>query len=118
MLGYIQASPWEIWYNPAMEITHKIPGARLEKKYLIPFMQGIGLSRHVTRTMGTKGIKKYLLTFAYLCNDIRKIIWHLCTYRSKVNTDLVAACELSLMISSLISPFFLWRNGYLSKRRS
>jgi len=118
MLGYIQASPWEIWYNPAMEITHKIPGARLEKKYLIPFMQGIGLSRHVTRTMGTKGIKKYLLTFAYLCNDIRKILWHLCTYRSKVNTDLVAACELSLMTSSLISPFFLWRNGYLSKRRS
>jgi len=118
MLGYIQASPWEIWYNPSMEITHKIAEARLEKKYLIPFMQGIGLSRHVTRTMGTRGIKKYLITFAYLGNDIRKILWHLCRYRSKVNTDLVAACELSLLTSSLISPFFLWRNGYLGKRKS
>jgi glycosyltransferase involved in cell wall biosynthesis len=117
MLSYIQASPWEIWYNPAMEITHKIPAGRLERKYLIPCLRGVGLSRYVTRTVGTKGIKKYLLTLAYLGNDLKKILWHLVKYRTEVKTDLVAASELSLLTSSLISPFFLWSNGYLSKRK-
>jgi glycosyltransferase involved in cell wall biosynthesis len=118
MLSYIQASPWEIWYNPAMEITHKIPAGRLEKRYLVPFLRGIGLTRYVTRTIGTKGIKKYLLILAYLGNDCRKILWHILKYRTGVKTDLVAACELSLLTSSLISPFFLWRNGFLDKKRS
>ena len=30
-------------------------------------------------------------------------------------TELVAACEMQLFISSLISPFYLWKNGYLQK---
>jgi glycosyltransferase involved in cell wall biosynthesis len=118
MLSHIQASPWEIWYNPAMEITHKIPAWRLEKKYLVPCLRGIGLTRYVTRTIGIKGIKKYVLILAYLGNDFRKILWHVLKYRAAVKTDLVAACELSLLTSSFISPFFLWRNGYLGKRKS
>jgi glycosyltransferase involved in cell wall biosynthesis len=117
MLSYIQASPWQIWYNPAMEITHKIPATRLEKKYLIPFLRGIGYSRYVTRTIATHGLKKYLLTLAYFGNDLKKILLHLLKYRTKVKTDLVAACELELLTSSLISPFFLWRKGYLSKKK-
>jgi cellulose synthase/poly-beta-1,6-N-acetylglucosamine synthase-like glycosyltransferase len=24
-ISYIQQGGWEIWYNPAMEVTHKIP---------------------------------------------------------------------------------------------
>jgi glycosyltransferase involved in cell wall biosynthesis len=117
MLAYIQTGPWEIWYNPAMEITHKIPAARLERKYLIPCLRGIGLSRYVTRTIGTKGIKKYLLTLGYLGNDLRKILWHLCKHRTALKTDLVAACELSLLTGSVISPLFLWSNGYLTKKK-
>ena len=117
MLSYIQASPWQIWYNPAMEITHKIPAARLEKKYLIPFLRGIGYSRYVTRTIATYGIKKYLLTLAYFGNDLRKILLHLLKHRTKVKTDLVAACELELLTSSLISPFYLWRKGYLRHKK-
>jgi glycosyltransferase involved in cell wall biosynthesis len=119
MLSYIQrGSPWEIWYNPAMEITHKIPAARLEQKYLIPCVRGIGLSSHVIRMIGTKGIKKYLLTLAHFGNDLKNILWHLFKYRTDVKTDLVATCELSLLTGRLISPFFLWRKGYLSKRKS
>ncbi|NJL89878.1 MAG: glycosyltransferase family 2 protein [Coleofasciculaceae cyanobacterium SM2_1_6] len=117
MLSYIQGSPWEIWYNPAMEITHKIPAARLERDYLIPFLRGIGYSRYVTRTIATHGIKKYLLTLAYMVNDLKKILLHLLKHRTKVKTDLVAACELELLTSSLISPFFLWRKGYLKGKR-
>jgi glycosyltransferase involved in cell wall biosynthesis len=118
MLGHIQASHWEIWYNPDMKITHKIPAARLEKEYLIPFLRGIGHSRHITRTMATKGIKRYLLTLAYLGNDLKKILLHLVKHRTQVKTDLVASCELEFLISCLTSPFFLWRNGYLNKSKS
>src|SRR5262249_24205964 len=116
MLSYIRFSPWEIWHNPAMELTHKISASRLERKYLIPFLRGIGLSSYVTRTMGTKGIKKYLLTLAYLANDLKKILLHLLKYRTQVRTDLVAACELAYLISSLVSPFFLWKAGHFSKK--
>jgi len=118
MLTYIQSSPWEIWYNPAMKITHKIPATRLDKKYLIPFMRGIGLCRYVIRTSGTKGIKKYLIAVCYMINDCRKLLWHLVKHGTEVRTDPVSASELMLLTSTLISPFYLWINGYLSKRKS
>ncbi len=56
MLSYIQKSGWEIWYNPEMEISHRIPSFRLQKDYLIPFFRGIGLSRYVTRMVNIKQI--------------------------------------------------------------
>ncbi|MEB3342547.1 hormogonium polysaccharide biosynthesis glycosyltransferase HpsE [Okeania sp.] len=114
-ISYIQQAGWEIWYNPEMEITHKIPKHRLEKDYLIPFFRGIGLSRYVTRMLGVKPWLKPLAFLAYTANDTRKILRHLVKYNLKLRTDIVAACELELYINSLISPFYLWKNGYLSK---
>jgi glycosyltransferase involved in cell wall biosynthesis len=118
MLSYIQRSGWEIWYNPAMQVRHKIPKQRLEREYLIPFFRGIGLSRYVTRMLSVKPWQRSLALIAYTLNDIRKITFHLLKYRTKVKTDLVAACELELFTSSLISPFYLWRKGYLSSKKT
>lgn len=115
VLAYIQHSGWEIWYNPAMELRHKIPRSRLDKDYLIPFFRGIGLSRYVTRMVGVKDWLKPLAILAYTVNDTRKILLHLLKYGHSVKTDLVAACELELLVSSLKSPFYLWKNGYLKK---
>lgn len=115
VLAYIQQSGWEIWYNPAMEVRHKIPKWRFEKDYLIPFFRGIGLSRYVTRMVGVKSWLKPLVLLAYSANDIRKILLHLLKYGTKIKTDLVAACEMQLLVSSLQSPFYLWRHGYLKK---
>ncbi|QSJ18479.1 hormogonium polysaccharide biosynthesis glycosyltransferase HpsE [Nostoc sp. UHCC 0702] len=115
MLSYIQKSGWEIWYNPEMEIYHKIPESRLKKEYLIPFFRGIGLSRYVTRMVNTKPWAKPVVLLAYMSNDLRKILLHLIKYKFKLKTDLVAACEMQLFFTSLISPFYLWRNGYLNK---
>jgi glycosyltransferase involved in cell wall biosynthesis len=113
-ISYIQQAGWEIWYNPAMEVIHKIPKHRLEKDYLISFFRGIGLSRYVTRMLGVKPWLKLLVLLCYSVNDIRKILHHLLKYNLKLQTDVVAACELELYINSLISPFYLWKNGYLT----
>ncbi|MDZ7960042.1 MAG: hormogonium polysaccharide biosynthesis glycosyltransferase HpsE [Aulosira sp. DedQUE10] len=115
MLSYIQEAGWEIWYNPEMQISHEIPVWRLQKDYLIPFFKGIGLSRYVTRMLGVKPCAKPLAFCAYVINDLRKIILHLLKYRLKVKNELVASCEMQLFMSSLISPFYLWQNGYLNK---
>ena len=113
-ISYIQQAGWEIWYNPAMELIHKIPKHRLEKDYLISFFRGIGLSRYVTRMLGVKPWLKLLVLLCYSVNDFRKILYHLLKYNLKLQTDVVAACELELYINSLISPFYLWKNGYLT----
>ena len=113
MLSYIQQAGWEIWYNPDMEIYHKIPYLRLQREYLIPFFRGIGLSRYVTRMLSVKPSARPVASLAYMINDLRKIAFHLLKYRFKVKSDLVAACEMQLFLSSLISPFYLWQNGYL-----
>ncbi|MBD2439447.1 hormogonium polysaccharide biosynthesis glycosyltransferase HpsE [Nostoc sp. FACHB-110] len=115
MLSYIQKSGWEIWYNPQMELFHKIPASRLKKEYLIPFFRGIGLSRYVTRMITIKPWIKPFVLLAYMLNDTRKILLHLLKYQWKIKTDLVAACEMQLFVSSLISPFYLWKKGYLKK---
>ncbi|MEA5569493.1 hormogonium polysaccharide biosynthesis glycosyltransferase HpsE [Calothrix sp. UHCC 0171] len=113
MLSYIQKSGWEIWYNPKMEIYHQIPKWRLSKDYLIPFFRGIGLSRYITRMVDIQPWARPFFSIIYIINDLRKIVFHLIKHRFSVKKELVAACELQLFISSLISPFYLWRNGYL-----
>lgn len=114
MLSYIQKMGWEIWYNPDMEIDHKIPNTRLQRDYLIPFFRGIGLSRYVTRMVNIQPWYKPVVLLAYMLNDLRKMGLHIVKYRTKLQTDLVAACEMELFISSFVSPFYLWKNGYLT----
>ena len=116
MLSYIQSKGWEIWYNPAMQIEHKIPPWRLEREYLIPFFRGIGLSRHVTRMLSVKSWQRPIAILAYMTNDLRKIAVHLLKHGTHVQSDLIAACEMQLFVSSLISPFYLWQHGYFDSK--
>ncbi|NEP48425.1 MAG: glycosyltransferase family 2 protein [Moorea sp. SIO3C2] len=115
MLSRIQAKGWEIWYNPAMEIEHKIPSWRLKREYLIPFFRGIGLSRHVTRMLSVKPWLRPLATVAYMTNDLRKITFHWLKHGGSIQSDLIAACQMELFLSSLWSPFYLRKHGYLAE---
>ncbi|WP_017651767.1 hormogonium polysaccharide biosynthesis glycosyltransferase HpsE [Fortiea contorta] len=114
VLSYMQKAGWEIWYNPTMQMSHKIPSRRLQRDYLIPFFRGIGLSRYVTRSIGIQRWLIPLTIIIYLITDTSRILFHLLKYRTKVKTDLVAACEMELILNSLISPIYLWKNGYLN----
>lgn len=112
VLSYIQGKNWEIWHNPAMKIGHQIPSWRLQREYLIPFMQGTGLSRHVTRMLSLAPWQRPFMVSLFWLNDLRKILLHLIKHGKNVRTDLIAACEMQLFVSSLISPFYIWRKLY------
>lgn len=117
LLSYIQQSKWEIWYNPAMEIDYKIPAKRLEREYLIPMLRGVGLSRYVTRMLSVKPWQQPLVYPFYMLNDIRRIILIVFKYKTRIKSNIVAACQLELYVSSLISPLYLWKNGYFSQSK-
>lgn len=117
LLSYIQQRKWEIWYNPAMEIDHKIPTKRLQRDYLISMIKGIGLSRYVTRMLSLKPWQKPLIYPLYMLNDIYRIVLVLLKYKTQIKSDIVASCKLELYVNSLISPLYLWKNGYFSKSR-
>jgi len=111
VLTYIQQGGWEIWYNPAMKVAHKIPRRRFERDYLLPFFRGIGHSRYVLRMLRVPPRQRPLMTVLYMLSDLRKIGLHLLKHRIHSWTDLAAACELALFTSSFLSPLYSWRHG-------
>lgn len=106
-LSYIQNAGWEIWYNPNMNIYHTIPLWRLERNYLISLVKGVGLTRHHIRMIRLPWWQKIFAPFAYFVNDLRKLIFFFAKNYSKFKIDSVVACEMTLLLSILISPLFL-----------
>jgi glycosyltransferase involved in cell wall biosynthesis len=123
VLAHIQGKGWQIWYNPAMQMHHKIPAWRLQRDYLIPFFRGIGLSRHVTRMLSVKPWQRPLWFFLYLANDLRKILRHQLRFFSGDATrstfrNLATDCQGVLFWNSLISPVYIWRRQLCLKRHT
>jgi glycosyltransferase involved in cell wall biosynthesis len=110
---HIQLGGWEIWYNPQMQIFHQIPAWRLQKEYLIRLFRCVGLSKHHLRMLRIQPWKRPLASLLYLINDFRKIMLHILKYRGTVQSDPIAACQMELLISSLLSPFHLLKVRYL-----
>jgi glycosyltransferase involved in cell wall biosynthesis len=110
-LTHIKKAGWEIWHNAEMEIDHRIPKQRLEKKYLLKLMRSIGLSRHYTRMLDIHVWQQPFVSLVYMANDIRKIVMHLLKYRMVLRTDIIAACEMELLIGSFLSPFYIWKTS-------
>ena len=105
-LLHLQQAQWQIWYNPAMVVHHRIPRSRLEADYLKKLFFGIGLSRYRTRMLSFPAWQRPGALVLYALNDGRKILRHLLRHRRQVQTDVVAACEMQLYWASLISPLF------------
>ncbi|HEY9622235.1 MAG TPA: hormogonium polysaccharide biosynthesis glycosyltransferase HpsE [Crinalium sp.] len=117
VLLHIQNAGWEIWYNPDMQVHHKIPGWRLEKEYLLSLFRCVGLSSHHIRMMRVKAWQRPFALPVYLANDVRKLVLHFLKHRHTIDHDLIAACEMELLTSTLASPFFLWKRRYLQPRK-
>jgi glycosyltransferase involved in cell wall biosynthesis len=118
VLLHIQNAGWEIWYNPDMQMHHKIPGWRLEKDYLLSLFRCVGLSSHHIRMLRIKAWQRPFASLLYFVNDVRKLAIYFFKYRHKIKSDLIAACEMELLISTLASPFFLWKKRHLEPRKS
>ncbi|MBE9129024.1 MULTISPECIES: hormogonium polysaccharide biosynthesis glycosyltransferase HpsE [unclassified Coleofasciculus] len=116
-LLYIQKAGWEIWYNPEMHVYHQIPHWRLENNYLIKMCRGIGLGRYHTRKLSFNRWQWFFAFPMYIVNDIRKIIVHFLKHRKTLKSDLVAACEMELYLSSLISPLYFLKIYSQLKRK-
>lgn len=104
---HIQNAGWEVWYNPHMRVSHRIPSQRLKRDYLITLCRGIGLSRFYTRMLSFKPWQRPLALPVYILNDGRKLLTHILHHRMTPMQDTVAACELTLYWFSLLSPFFM-----------
>lgn len=105
---HIQRAGWEIWYNPEMQLQHKIPGKRLEPQYLVKLMRGIGLSRQRTRMLSLPAWQRPLMFWAYHLNDVCKLVKHLVKYKRAVWQEPVPASEMTLYLFSFLSPYYLW----------
>ncbi len=117
-LSYIQRGGWEIWHNPNMVITHKIPPHRLEREYLLSLVRGVGLARHHIRMIRISGWQRPLAIPIYITNDFRKILLYYLQHRKYLKTELSLACEMEFLWSSLLSPFYLWKkklSDYINK---
>jgi hypothetical protein len=67
--------------------------------------------------LSVKPWQRPIATLAYMTNDLRKIAFHLLKYGVRVRSDLIAACEMQLFVSSLLSPFYLWKQGYFDGKK-
>lgn len=106
VLLYLYKAGWEIWYCPTLHTYHQIPSHRLEKSYLLSLARGAGLSIFYLRLINVSRGQVPLLTVRMLLGNLGRILRHLSQYGTLVRTDLVAACELELMLGSLLSPFY------------
>jgi glycosyltransferase involved in cell wall biosynthesis len=111
---HIQNSGWEIWYNPDMHIDHKIPKHRLEKEYLVSLIRGIGLARHHIRMLRLQPWQRPLFLPLGILNDLRKATLYFLKNYQIIKSDLVVACEMEFLLSSLMSPFYLWKKSLKS----
>ncbi len=105
---HIQKAGWEIWYNPEQHIYHQIPAWRLERTYLLSLVRGIGLAKHHIRMMRLNAWQRPLAFLAYLMNDFIKTISYFVIHQKLIKSDLPTACQMELLTSSLMSPFYLW----------
>ena len=117
-LLHLKKAGWEIWFNPLMHIDHQIPRWRFERAYLLRFFHGIGLSKYVTRMVGIPPWKRPVLVLLFMGNDGRKLLLHLLKHHRHLRQDVVSAAELQLLMSSLLSPFYAWRQSLRGPRHA
>lgn len=107
----IQNGGWEVWYNPAMEIWHQIPRDRLTREYLLFLVRSTGLARHHIRMLRFPKWQRPLVFPVAWLRDLKRAIFYYLKYSKTFEHNPINACEMEFLRSSLISPFYLWRQS-------
>lgn len=107
---------WEIWYAPDMHVAHQIPQSRLERSYLKSLSWGCGICICPLRMINAEGWQRPLVWTKLALSNLRRVVLHWLKYRSQIQTDLVAACEMDFYLASFVSPFYYLRTLLSPKR--
>ena len=107
-LSYIRDAGWEVWHNPHMKIQHHIPAERLQPAYLIKLCRSVGLNRFPLRMIRYRPWQRPFVLPLYMLSDLRRLVLYLIRHYRSLSQDVVCACELTLLLSSFISPFYHW----------
>jgi EAL domain-containing protein (putative c-di-GMP-specific phosphodiesterase class I) len=94
-----------------MVVHHVIPDGRLRKDYLITLLRCVGLSRFHIRLLGTERWQHPFAVPAYIANDICKLALHRLRYGRSSQLNTLESCDRELLVSSVISPFFLLKKA-------
>lgn len=106
---HIYKNGWQICYNPAMQVIHKIPHWRLEKDYLIKIARSSGLCIYSLRLINAKNWQKPLLFVRTFFGNFRRIILHYLNYKQSLKSNLIALVEVEFYLGSMISPFYSFK---------
>ncbi|MEA5462604.1 hormogonium polysaccharide biosynthesis glycosyltransferase HpsE [Leptothoe sp. PORK10 BA2] len=113
-LSYIRQGGWPIWHNPQMQLTHVIPETRLRPAYLLHLFQSIGVSRYALRCVRYHPWRRPWMLLMHGVNDLRKLLVHIIKTKQLYPTDIVTACERTLLVHSFLSPIHgLWVRLFL-----
>ncbi|MFK8185848.1 MAG: hormogonium polysaccharide biosynthesis glycosyltransferase HpsE [Phormidesmis sp.] len=107
---------WEIWYAPDMHVAHQIPKSRLERSYLKSLSWGCGLCICPLRMINADRWQRPFVWLKLTLSNLRRVVLHWLKYRSQIETDLVAACEMDFYLGSFVSPFYYLKTLFTPKR--
>jgi glycosyltransferase involved in cell wall biosynthesis len=108
MQWYILQNGWEIWHNPSMRLTHKIPASRFTKEYQRWFFSGLGLGRYDLRMIRHTPMLRPFYGLAYMAYDLA----HAAKYgvRSlRKREDLSSRGRMILHVYAFLSPLCHWK---------
>ena len=106
---HISRTGWEIWYNPKMCIYHKIPAWRLEKDYLLNLVKCSGLNVCTLRCVRATAWRKPVIVSRIIAGSLHKSLKHFVAHKGQFSDSLVANCQMTFFLSSLVSPIYYLR---------
>jgi glycosyltransferase involved in cell wall biosynthesis len=98
---------WEIWYDPAMVITHQIPAWRLEKSYLARLAIGAGLVMYYLWLIPARPWQWPWVFLKTSFGNLLQFGRRLCHSRTQVLTNPVITADTAFYFASTMSPFYI-----------
>lgn len=107
-LIHIQNSAWEIWYNPAMQISHRIDAQRFQRSEILSLMRRVGLSRNRLRMLRLHSWQRPIAFLGYQIFDLLRLSLSYIQNPFGPSIPLTLECRRVLLMSCLMSPYFIW----------
>ena len=118
VLRNIQQAGWEIWYNPAMVVYHKIANSQLKRDYLLNLIRCVGLSRHRLRKMTLQSWQKSLAFPGYIGNDFRRLALQSIKNGESIKADTLTHYQTEFLWNTIKSPFLFWYKQKKAKTKA